>query len=152
MIIVADRTSLTAHVFYDAIERCPREACPVGHPEPGPAGGLCVLGLKDHDVVCLASFTSPLATLGCEHTAPCEHIDPDHPALLPLLERLADAVEPQDVRRARAVAALRARIQARLGTEPPAAAPDHRTPGQQVVDRIRARAPQALDALYGGKA
>lgn len=144
MLVILDRATRAVHAFPEASETCQSVGCPAG--AQCTAGGptwLCVLALRDGAPVCLASFAEALAVMGCAcPAAACPHLDPEHPALLPLLERCAELVEPEDEK----IRRYRDQTRARLLGHPPAAAAAA-TPGHQIVARIHAHAPHALDNM-----
>lgn len=115
MIIVLCAASKRPYIFPDALDICPAETCPTDDCRSATGKGTCIVGQVDGALSCLASFPSANVVMGCDCTAPpCEHMVEDHPALVPLIERFADLVEPPAERQARAREEARQRINARI--------------------------------------
>jgi hypothetical protein len=146
MIVILDRATRSAHAFFSALDTCPAEACPdtKGCQSRSPTS-TCILGLAGDHVVCLGSFTDVVGVMACECTGPqeCVHLNPDHPAILPILERLAALVEPE----ANRIARVRSETETRLLRRGAPSNGQRPSPGVTLVERITQCAPQALADL-----
>lgn len=108
MIIVLCNDTKRPYCFPAAVTSCPSYACPADDCKAKGEQGTCVVGVKDGEPTCLASFPHAAVVSGCDCTEnPCVHMDADHPGMQPLIDRLLDWHEPPGEKIARAKAEVR---------------------------------------------
>src|SRR5262245_31522623 len=110
MVVILCRSTKQAYYFPDAIDFVDSQRCPARDCQ-AKVGGICVIGKKDGDLTCMASFDRAPVAMGCGCSeAPCEHCGEDHATFLPVLQMWADMVEPYEARTIRLKQEQRARL------------------------------------------